>query len=241
MKKKIESLLSQKILILDGSLGTLFQSRNIHEVDYRNKRFDNHPIDLRGNNDVLSLTQPTIVMDIHEQYLQAGADIITTNTFNSNRLSQYDYGLAHLVPELNRTSASIAKKIALQYSDATKPRFVAGSIGPTGKTASLSPDVNNPAFRAVAFDELIEVFSEQVDALMEGGVDILLCETFFDTLNAKAALFAIARVFEQKRQHLPVMMSVTITDASGRILSGQTIDAFLYSSNEIIIGRHYSR
>jgi len=225
----ISVLLSERILILDGAIGTMIQPHNLAETDFRGQRFANHPIDLRGNNDVLTLTQPGLIRDVYEQYLKAGADIITANTFNSNRLSQADYGMEHVVPEMNREAVSIAKKLSAQYSTPSKPRFVAGTLGPTGKTASMSPDVNRPAYRAVTFDDLMEAYAGQVEALMDGGADILLCETVFDTLNVKAALFAINRVFEQRGQQLPVMVSATITDASGRTLSGQTIDAFLYS------------
>ncbi len=225
----INTLLSQRILILDGAIGTMVQPLGLTEADFRGERFKDHPVDLRGNNDLLSLTRPDVIRDIYEQYLKAGADIITANTFNSNLLSQADYKLEHIVSELNREAAVLAKELAKQYSTAEKPRFVAGTLGPTGKTASLSPDVNDPAYRAVTFDDLVEVYSEQANALMDGGVDILLCETVFDTLNVKAALFAIDQVFTRRGQRLPVMVSATITDASGRTLSGQTIDAFLYS------------
>ena len=227
--KIISTLLSEKILILDGAIGTMIQPLHLSEADFRGQRFARHPVDLRGNHDVLSLTQPGIVVDVYEQYLKAGADIITTNTLNANCLSQDDYGLAHAVAEMNREAAALAKKLTMQYSVAAKPRFVAGSIGPTGKMASLSPDVNHPAYRAVSFDDLAAAYAAQADALMEGGADLLLCETAFDTLNLKAALFAINRVFEQRGQQVPVMASATITDASGRTLSGQTIAAFLHS------------
>ena len=225
----ISSLLSKKILILDGAMGAMIQPLGLSESDFRGQRFANHPVDLRGNYDLLSLTQPGVIRDIYEQYLKAGADIITTNTLNANRLSQADYGMEHLVPEMNREAAAMAKKLATQYSTMAKPRFVAGSIGPTGKMASMSPDVNNPAYRAVTLDDLVAVYAEQTEALMDGGADILLCETAFDTLNVKAALFAIHRVFERRGQQVPVMVSATISDASGRMLSGQTIEAFLYS------------
>ena len=222
-------LLSEKILILDGAFGTMLQPLKLAEDDFRGQRFVNHRVDLRGNYDLLTLTQPDIIRDVYEQYLQAGADIITANTFNSNRLSQSDYKTEHLVPEMNREAVAIAKKLATQYSTDDKPRFVAGTLGPTGKTASMSPDVNNPALRAVTFDELVATYAEQADALMEGGADILLCETVFDTLNVKAALFAISRVFDWNRRRIPVMVSATVADASGRMLCGQTIEAFLYS------------
>ena len=229
INKMIEFLLSEKILILDGAMGAMIQPLGLTEADFRGQRLIGHSIDLRGNYDLLSLTQPDVIRDIYKQYLRAGADIITTNTLNANRLSQADYGLEHIVPEMNREAVVIAKQLTTQYSASSKPRFVAGSIGPTGKMTSLSPDVNNPACRAVTFDDLVEVYAEQVDALMDGGVDILLCETVFDTLNVKAALFAIYRLFEQRGRHLPVMVSATVTDASGRMLSGQTIEAFLNS------------
>jgi len=225
----IETVLSEKILILDGAMGSMIQPLRLAEADFRGKRFADHSVDLSGNNDLLSLTQPDIILDIYEQYLKAGADIITTNTLNANRISQLDYQLEHIVPELNRDAAFMAKNLVKQYSASGKPRFVAGSIGPTGKMASLSPDVNNPAYRAVTFDILAETYFEQAEALIEGGADILLCETIFDTLNVKAALFAINRVFAKCGHRLPVMVSATITDASGRMLCGQTIEAFLYS------------
>ena len=225
----INTLLSKKILVLDGAMGTMIQPLGLTEADFRGQRFAAHPVDLCGNNDLLSLTQPEIIKDIYEQYLKAGADIITANTFNSNRLSQADYQLEHIVAELNYEAVAIAKKITNQYSTSAKPRFVAATLGPTGKTASMSSDVNNPAFRSVSFDDLVEAYDEQANAMMSGGADILICETVFDTLNVKAALFAINRVFERRQQRIPVMVSATITDAAGRTLSGQTIEAFLHS------------
>ena len=225
----ITSLLSKKIMILDGAMGTMIQPLGLTESDFRGNRFSNHPVDLSGNNDLLSLTQPQVIADIHEQYLKAGADLITANTFNSNRLSQADYRLEGIVSELNREGVALAKKIAAKYSTPDKPRFVVATLGPTGKTASMSPDVNDPSFRGVTFDELVDVYYEQANAMIDGGADVLMCETVFDTLNVKAALFAINRVFEHRRQHIPVMVSATITDAAGRTLSGQTIEAFLYS------------
>ncbi|MDR1672008.1 MAG: methionine synthase [Bacteroidales bacterium] len=226
---QLEKLLLERILVLDGAMGTMIQPYGLTEADFRGKRFERHPVDLRGNNDLLTLTRPDVIRDIHDQYLQAGADIITANTFNANRLSQDDYQLGHIVQELNREGAALAKDVAQRRSTPDKPRFVAGTIGPTGKSASMSPDVNNPAYRSVTFDDLAEAYAEQVRGLIDGGADILLCETVFDTLNVKAALFAIDRVFAERRLRLPVMASATITDISGRTLSGQTIDAFLYS------------
>ncbi|MDR2038895.1 MAG: methionine synthase [Bacteroidales bacterium] len=228
-KHLIDSILSRKILILDGAMGTMIQPLGLTEKDFRGERFMDHPVDLRGNNDLLSLTQPGLIQNIHKQYLEAGADIITANTFNSNRLSQEDYQLGNIAYELNKESVTIARSVALQYSTPDKPRFVAGTLGPLGKSASMSPNVNDPAYRAVTFDDLVDIYTEQTKGLLDGGADILLCETVFDTLNVKAALFAIDRVFSERSVQLPVMVSATITDASGRTLSGQTIDAFLYS------------
>ncbi len=225
----IELLLSQRILILDGAMGTMIQPLLLSETDFRGERFKDHPIDLRGNNDLLTLTRPDVIRNIHEQYLQAGADIITANTFNSNRLSQKDYQLEHIAYELNKEGIALAKSVAKQYSTPDKPRFVAGTLGPTGKSASMSPNVNDPAYRSVTFDDLVEIYAEQANGLIDGGADILLCETVFDTLNVKAALFAINQVFTTRGIRLPVMVSATITDIAGRTLSGQTIDAFLYS------------
>lgn len=228
----IQELLKNRILILDGAMGTMIQKYKLEESDYRGERFKDWKYSLKGNNDLLVLTNPKIIEEIHNKYLESGADIIETNTFSGTRISMSDYHMEDLVPELNLVAAQIAKKCAQEYTkkDPSKPRFVAGSIGPTTKTASLSPDVNNPGFRAVDFDELVKNYFEQVKYLVEGGVDILLVETVFDTLNCKAALFAIADYFErEKKTPLPVMVSGTITDASGRTLSGQTIEAFLYS------------
>jgi 5-methyltetrahydrofolate--homocysteine methyltransferase len=225
----LSDILSQRILILDGAMGTLLQPLRLNESDFRGQRFAGHPVNLKGNYDLLSLTRPDIILRLHEEYLEAGADIISTNTFNANKLSQADYQLDHLVYELNRTGAETARKAAVKYATPEKPRFVAGSIGPTGKSLSVSSDVNNPAYRAVDFDEMVEVYAEQIRGLMDGGADILLCETVFDTLNVKAALFAIEQVFAQQGRKIPVMVSATITDAAGRTLSGQTVEAFLYS------------
>jgi 5-methyltetrahydrofolate--homocysteine methyltransferase len=227
----IRELLKTRILVLDGAMGTMIQQYKLEEEDYRGQEFAEHPMLLKGNNDLLSLTRPDIISTIHRQYLEAGADILETNTFNSNTISQADYGLEHICYRLNFESAQIAKKVADEFTalNPNKPRFVAGSIGPTNRTASLSPDVNNPGFRNVTFDSLAESYAEQCRGLMDGGCDLLLVETVFDTLNAKAALFAISDVFEKLGKEIPVMISGTITDASGRTLSGQTPIAFAIS------------
>jgi 5-methyltetrahydrofolate--homocysteine methyltransferase len=228
---QLEALLAERILVIDGATGTMIQQLRLAEADYRGERFRDWPQDLRGNNDVLVLTQPAIVRELHEQYLAAGADIIETNSFNSNSISMADYGMQALVGELNRAAARIAREAvqAWRAKDPSRPRFVAGALGPTTKTASISPDVNDPGFRAVGFDDLVACYEEAVDGLVEGGVDILLVETVFDTLNAKAALFAIERFFDTRGVRLPVIVSGTITDASGRTLSGQTTEAFYNS------------
>ena len=228
---RIERLLQERILIIDGAMGTMVQRQRLGEADFRGRRFADHPRDLRGNIDLLSLTQPQLMESIHRQYLEAGADIIETNTFSSNGISMSDYGLESLVYELNTAAAGIARRAAEKAMevDPGHPRFVAGSIGPTNKTASLSPDVQNPAFRAIAFDQLAAAYAEQARGLLDGGVDLLLVETIFDTLNAKAALFGIEDVFNQTGRRVPIMVSVTITDASGRTLSGQTLEAFWIS------------
>ena len=218
--------IKKKILVLDGAMGTMIQKYKLSENDYRGKRFENFHKDVKGNNDLLILTQPTIIEEIHEAYLKAGADILETNTFNSNAISMADYDMQDLVYELNYEGARIAKNIALKYTTPEKPRWVAGSIGPTNRTASLSPDVNDPGYRAVTFDDLVKVYYEQVKGLVEGGVDLLLIETIFDTLNAKAAIYAIEEYTLNSGKSIPVMISVTITDASGRTLSGQTTEAF---------------
>lgn len=230
-KTLLETALEQRVLVLDGAMGTMIQRYGLQEDDFRGERFANHTHPLKGNNDLLSITRPDIISAIHKQYLEAGADIIESNTFNANVVSQADYGLQHLVYELNKTSAELARKLADEYTklNPAKPRFVAGSIGPTTKTASLSPDVNDPGYRAITFDELVDLFTEQAQGLLDGGVDVFLVETMIDTLNAKAALFAIGRLLEKTNRRVPVMLSVTITDASGRTLSGQTIEAFLCS------------
>ena len=222
----IKKIARQKILILDGAMGTMIQRHPLTEEDFRGERFKNHSFPLKGNNDLLSISQPSIIKDIHRQYLDAGADIIETNTFSGTTIAQEDYGLtADDVYEINFQSAKIAKEVAREFKD----KFVAGSIGPTNRTASLSPDVNNPGYRAVTFDELKDAYKFQVKGLIDGGVDVLLVETVFDTLNAKAALFAIQEYYLEYNISLPIMISGTITDASGRTLSGQTTEAFLIS------------
>lgn len=219
------------MLVLDGAMGTMIQRYRLNEEDYRGERFRVHAHPLKGNNELLSLTRPDIIKAIHDAYFEAGADIAETNTFNANAVSQADYRLEDLAYELNLESARIARASADEWSAKTpeKPRFVAGAVGPTNKTASLSPDVNDPGFRAIGFDDLRHAYAEQVRGLMDGGVDAILVETIFDTLNAKAALFATQEVFEEKGRELPIMVSGTITDASGRTLSGQTAQAFLIS------------
>ena len=238
MKKKshnISDILKDRILVLDGAMGTMIQKLKFDESDYRGTRFKEYNLPLKGNNDLLSLTQPEEIFNIHKAYLQAGADIIETNTFSSTSIAMADYGMESLVYELNYQSAKIAKEVAQEVTrkEPYKPRFVAGSIGPTNRTASMSPDVNDPGFRAVTFDDLVVSYSEQVNALIDGGVDILLVETIFDTLNAKAALFAIDSILENRKIQIPIMVSGTITDASGRTLSGQTVEAFVASLSHI--------
>jgi 5-methyltetrahydrofolate--homocysteine methyltransferase len=231
MMKTIEQLAQERILVLDGAMGTMIQRLKLKEEDFHPPGTEAHSILLQGNNDLLSLSRPEAISRIHEQYLEAGADIIETNTFSGTSIAQAEHKCEHLVRDINLRSAQLAKAACEKFTakDPSKPRFVAGSIGPTNRTASLSPDVNDPGFRAVTFDELVTAYTEQVDALMEGGADLLLVETIFDTLNAKAAFFAIEEVFDKRGARLPLMCSVTITDASGRTLSGQTIDAFMIS------------
>ena len=225
--KMIENLFKEKILVLDGAMGTMVQSYKLEESDFRNERFSAHDKDLKGNNDLLCLTQPEIIGEIHKSYLEAGADIIETNTFNSNAISQMDYGTQNLIYEINYEAAKISKSVAQSFTDF--PRFVAGAIGPTNRTASLSPDVNKPEYRNITFDELKEAYYEQAKGLLDGGVDLFLIETVFDTLNCKAALFAVSTLLEEVKQDLPIFVSGTITDASGRTLSGQTVEAFWHS------------
>ncbi len=224
-------MLDHRILILDGAMGSLVQRYKLSESDFRGERFKDFPHDVKGNIDLLSLTRPDIIRQIHIDYLEAGADIIETNTFSSTAISQADYHLEDIVYEMNLASAKIAVSAANEITqrDPDKPRYVAGSIGPTNKTASLSPDVNDPGYRAVTFDDLVMAYEEQIRGLSDGGVDLLLIETVFDTLNAKAALFACEKHFQETGRKFPVMVSGTITDASGRTLSGQTIGAFLCS------------
>jgi len=236
MKKLIKEL-NKKILILDGAMGTMIQSYNLKEEDFRGNRFKNHPVPLKGNNDLLSITKPKIIKKIHKKYLQSGADIIETNTFSSNSISMSDYKMEKLVYELNFESAKIAKSVTEDFNrkNLKKPRFVAGSIGPTNKTASMSPDVSDPGFRAITFDELVISYTEQAKALIDGGVDIILLETIFDTLNAKAALYALDTLMEKSATKIPIMVSGTITDKSGRTLSGQTVNAFMISVSHMPI------
>ncbi len=225
----LREVLADRILVLDGAMGTMIQRYKLTEADYRGDRFAKHHMDIKGNNEVLSLTQPHIIREIHEAYLEAGADIIETNTFSANSISQADYDLVELAYEMNKASAAIAREAVKKYQSADKPRYVAGALGPTNRTASLSPDVNNPGYRAVTFDDLVAAYIEQARGLVDGGADILLIETVFDTLNCKAALFALDLLFEEKERSWPIMVSGTITDASGRTLSGQTVEAFWIS------------
>ncbi|MFN6037973.1 MAG: methionine synthase, partial [Bacteroidota bacterium] len=228
--QSIEKELEKRVLVIDGAMGTMIQRYKLEEKDYRGERFKDFAHDLKGNNDLLSLTQPQIILAIHKQYLEAGADIIETNTFNAQKISMADYHMEELSYELNVESAKLAKQAVEEfYNEHKKLCYVAGAIGPTNRTASLSPDVNNPGYRAINFEQLTDAYAEQVRGLMDGGSDLLLIETIFDTLNAKAALFAAQKVFEEKGKALPVMISGTITDASGRTLSGQTVEAFLNS------------
>ncbi len=235
MKNNIEEIIKDKILILDGAMGTMIQQYNFTEEDYRGERFKDFKVSLKGNNDLLSITQPEAIKEIHKKYLEAGADIIETNTFSGTTIAMADYQMEDLVTELNFRSAKIAREVADECTakEPNKPRFVAGSMGPTNKTASMSPEVNDPGFRAITFNELKTAYKQQVEALVDGGVDLLLVETVFDTLNAKAALFAIEEIKDERKIHIPVMMSGTITDASGRTLSGQTAEAFLISVSHI--------
>jgi len=240
--KDIKEILKQRILIIDGAMGTMIQRHKLEEADYRGERFKDWHTDVKGNNDLLSITQPQIIIGIHKQYLEAGADIIETNTFSSTTIAQADYDMQELAYEMNVESARCARIAADEYTakDPSKPRFVAGAIGPLNKTLSLSPDVNNPGFRAVTFDEVAAAYTEQIKGLVDGGVNVLLIETIFDTLNAKAAIYAAKNFFRNNNiPELPIMISGTITDASGRTLSGQTLEAFYISvmhANPLSIG-----
>lgn len=231
----IADILHKRILVLDGAMGTMLQRYKFTEADFRGEKFRDWPVPLQGNNDLLSLTQPSAIREIHRKYLQAGADILETNTFSATSVAMADYNLEDYVYAINLESARIAREVADEFTEQepNKPRFVAGSIGPTNKTASMSPDVNDPGFRAVSFETLRKAYYEQAAALLDGGVDILLVETIFDTLNAKAALFAIEELKEERGIPIPVMISGTITDASGRTLSGQTAESFLISVGHI--------
>jgi 5-methyltetrahydrofolate--homocysteine methyltransferase len=230
---QIQKIARERILILDGAMGSMLQDYRLDEAGYRGARFADWPHPLKGNNDLLNLSQPQIVEEIHAKYFAAGADMVETNTFNAQTVSMADYGMESLVRELNLAGARLARKAADAYSTPDKPRFVAGAIGPTNRTLSLSPDVNRPGYRAISFDELATAYQEQTEALIEGGVDVLLVETIFDTLNAKACLYAIQDAFTATGKELPIMISGTITDASGRTLSGQTTEAFLISMSHM--------
>jgi 5-methyltetrahydrofolate--homocysteine methyltransferase len=240
--KDIKEELKKRILIIDGAMGTMIQRYKLEEEDYRGTRFKDWHSDVKGNNDLLSITQPQIIEAIHKEYLEAGADIIETNTFSSTVIAQADYDMQAIAYEMNVASAQCARRAADEYTakNPDKPRYVAGAIGPLNKTLSLSPDVNNPGFRAVTFDEVAAAYTEQIKGLIEGGVDILLIETIFDTLNAKAAIYAVKKYFREiKQPELPMMISGTITDASGRTLSGQTLEAFYVSvahANPLSVG-----
>ena len=234
-KPDIQEVVKEKILVLDGAMGSLIQTYKLEEEDFRGTRFKNHTHPLKGNNDLLALVRPDILKEIHCLYLESGADILETNTFSGTSIAQADYALEEAVYDINFQSAKIAKEAAEEYTLKTpnKPRYVAGAIGPTNRTLSISPDVNDPGFRAVTWDEVVLAYKEQIKALIDGGVDVLLVETIFDTLNAKACLFAIDEVFEEKGLKVPIMVSGTITDASGRTLSGQTADAFVTSVSHL--------
>ena len=227
--QQLPAILAQRIAILDGAMGTMIQRFKLTEEQYRGQRFKDFHKDVKGNNELLSLTRPDVIRDIHEGYLAAGADLIETNTFGATTVAQADYDMADLAIEMNFESAKIARAACDKYSTPDKPRFVAGALGPTPKTASISPDVNDPGARNVTFEELRAAYYDQTKALVEGGSDVILVETIFDTLNAKAALFAVDEYFEDSGQRLPLIISGTVTDASGRILSGQTVTAFWHS------------
>jgi 5-methyltetrahydrofolate--homocysteine methyltransferase len=225
----LAGVLQQRIAIIDGAMGTMIQRYKLTEADFRGARFADHGKDLKGNNDLLVMTRPDVIREIHAKYLAAGADLIETNTFGATSVAQEDYGLAHIAREMNLAAARIARDVADEYSTPDKPRFVAGALGPTPRTASISPDVNDPGARNTSFDELRAAYREQASGLLEGGCDLFLVETIFDTLNAKAAIFALDELMEDTGERLPVIISGTVTDASGRILSGQTVAAFWHS------------
>lgn len=237
MKKDIREALKERILILDGAMGTMIQTYKLQEEDFSTGPFEGHHKPLKGNNDLLSITRPEIIKEIHRQFLEVGADIIETNTFSGTVVAQADYDLESAVDLINIESAKIAKEVADEFTakNPDKPRYVAGAIGPTNRTASISPDVNDPGYRAISFDQLKDAYKQQAHGLIKGGVDILLIETIFDTLNAKAAVFACHEVFEELGKEYPIMISGTITDASGRTLSGQTTEAFLISLSHLPI------
>ncbi len=224
-----QDILKERILVLDGAMGTMIQQYELKEEDFKGEQFKYFSTSIKGNNDILSVTQPEIIQTIHEEYLEAGADIIETNTFSGTTIAQADYQMEEFVYDINFESAKLAKNATQKYNTVDKPRFVAGAIGPTNRTASLSPDVNNPGYRAVTFDQLVEAYQQQAEALIDAEADMLLVETVFDTLNAKAALYACEEAMQNKNVKLPIMVSGTITDASGRTLSGQTTEAFLIS------------
>lgn len=231
----IQEEIKKRILVLDGAMGTMIQRYKLEEGDFRGERYAQHSCDLKGNNDLLNITKPQVIKEIHAAYLEAGADIVETNTFSSTSVSMLDYDLVDAVYDLNYQGAKIAREVCDEYTkeNPDKPRFVAGSVGPTNRTASLSPDVNRPGFRNISFDELVVAYTEQIRGLIDGGVDTLLIETIFDTLNAKAALFAAQNIFEEIGKEYPIMISGTITDASGRLLSGQTLEAFFISIKHV--------
>ena len=232
---KIQDILKERILVLDGAMGTMIQRYKLEEADFRAERFKDHAHTLKGNNDLLSLTRPDVIKAIHREYLEAGADILETNTFSGTTIAQADYHMEEAVYDINYYSAKIAREVADEFTkkDPSKPRFVAGAMGPTNKVASLSPDVNNPGYRAITFDELAKAYKQQAEGLLDGGADLLLLETITDTLNTKAGLFAIQEIFEERGIEVPIMVSGTITDASGRTLSGQTTEAFLVSVSHV--------
>jgi 5-methyltetrahydrofolate--homocysteine methyltransferase len=225
----LPGLLQQRIVIIDGAMGTMIQRYKLSEAQFRGERFATHGKDLKGNNDLLVLTKPEVIREIHAQYLAAGADIVETNTFGATSIAQEDYGLAHVAREMNVAAARVAREAVDAVNTPDKPRFVAGALGPTPRTASISPDVNDPGARNVSFDQLRDAYKEQAAGLLEGGCDLFLVETIFDTLNAKAAIFALEELMEETGERLPVVISGTVTDASGRILSGQTVAAFWHS------------